>query len=228
MKGLFAENIRYVRAVGFAVLGLATLPGVLHEVEPYFCSGEDHTVYLIELLVLFLPLLTAASVCAVALGIALQQNRWIAVMREERRHRNISTWEDLRLCLPGIRYWFLGHSLAGELPRSSHWLPWGMIAGAALYWITELVIGPLSPIPFCALAVSAGCWLGAGRRIADVPMERREWLGWQLSAPGGNYRMPPKFQKEWRRDTFTVLTEWPAPAPPEPNQLRPPCNSDTD
>lgn len=178
LKGLFAENIRYVRAAGFAVLGLATLPGVLHEVEPYFCSGEDHTVYLIELLVLFLPLLTAGAGCTAALGIAFQQNRWIAVMREERRHRSISAWEDLRLCLPGIRYWFLGRSLAGELPRSSHWLPWGMIAGAALYWITGLVIGPLSPIPFCALAVSAGCWLGIARRIADVPMERRERVGW--------------------------------------------------
>lgn len=207
LKELFAENVRYVRIAGFAVPALAILPGVQHGIEPYFCSGEDRAVFIFQLIVLFLPLLTAGGVCAVALGIALQQNRWIAVMREERQRRNVSAWEELLLCLPGIRYWFLGRALVGELPRSSRWLLWGMIAGAALYWITGLVIGPLSPVPPVALAVSAGCWLGVARCIAGVPLQNRERLGWLglliafllVTLPG--YLLYYQTQHEIRKET---------------------------
>ena len=44
----------------------------------------------------------------------------------------------------------------------------------------------------------------------------RDLPGWQLSAAGGNHEKPPEEQKEFRRDFFTVITEWPVPAPPEP------------
>lgn len=40
--------------------------------------------------------------------------------------------------------------------------------------------------------------------------------GWQLSAPGRNHERAPEEQEESRRDFFTVITEWPVPAPPEP------------
>lgn len=43
-----------------------------------------------------------------------------------------------------------------------------------------------------------------------------DFPGWQLSAPGGNFEAPSKDQHERRRDYFTVITQWPLPAPPEP------------
>lgn len=43
-----------------------------------------------------------------------------------------------------------------------------------------------------------------------------DFPGWQLSAPGGNFGAPSKDQHERRRDYFTVITQWPLPAPPEP------------
>lgn len=44
----------------------------------------------------------------------------------------------------------------------------------------------------------------------------RDLPGWQLSAAGGNHEKAPEEQKEYRRDFFTVITQWPVPAPPEP------------
>ena len=44
----------------------------------------------------------------------------------------------------------------------------------------------------------------------------RDLPGWQLSAPGGNHERAPEEREESRRDFFTVITEWPVPAPPEP------------
>lgn len=44
----------------------------------------------------------------------------------------------------------------------------------------------------------------------------RDLPGWQLSAPGRNYDITPEKWKEYWRDFFTVITEWPVPAPPEP------------
>lgn len=43
-----------------------------------------------------------------------------------------------------------------------------------------------------------------------------DFPGWQLSAPGSNFEAPSKDQHERRRDYFTVFTQWPLPAPPEP------------
>lgn len=64
----------------------------------------------------------------------------------------------------------------------------------------------------------------------------RELPGWQLSAPGGNYCSPhsqnePRVgrgsitrltdtpQHEAKRDTFTVITQWPVPIAPEPPKI---------
>lgn len=44
----------------------------------------------------------------------------------------------------------------------------------------------------------------------------RDLPGWQLSAPGRNHERAPEEREEFRRDFFTVITEWPVPAPPEP------------
>lgn len=44
----------------------------------------------------------------------------------------------------------------------------------------------------------------------------RDLPGWQLSAAGGNHEKAPEEQKEYRRDFFTVITQWPVSAPPEP------------
>lgn len=44
----------------------------------------------------------------------------------------------------------------------------------------------------------------------------RDLPGWQLSAAGGNHEKALEEQKEYRRDFFTVITQWPVPAPPEP------------
>ena len=44
----------------------------------------------------------------------------------------------------------------------------------------------------------------------------RDLPGWQLSAPGRNHERAPEEREESRRDFFTVITEWPVPAPPEP------------
>ena len=43
----------------------------------------------------------------------------------------------------------------------------------------------------------------------------RDLPGWQLSAPGRNHERAPEEREEYRRDFFTVITEWPVPAPPE-------------
>ncbi|MEI3038435.1 MAG: hypothetical protein V8T90_05120 [Victivallales bacterium] len=47
----------------------------------------------------------------------------------------------------------------------------------------------------------------------------RELPGWQLSAPGGNYQSSAQYQHESKRDTFTVITQWPIPAAPEPPKI---------
>jgi hypothetical protein len=57
----------------------------------------------------------------------------------------------------------------------------------------------------------------------------REFPGWQLSAPGENYRPPQSLnesrvaddtpQHEARCDTFTVITQWPVPPVPEPQEI---------
>lgn len=44
----------------------------------------------------------------------------------------------------------------------------------------------------------------------------RDLPGWQLSAPGRNHDITSEEQQEYRRDFFTVITQWPVPAPPEP------------
>ena len=44
----------------------------------------------------------------------------------------------------------------------------------------------------------------------------RDLPGWQLSAPGRNHERAPEEREESRRVFFTVITEWPVPAPPEP------------
>lgn len=44
----------------------------------------------------------------------------------------------------------------------------------------------------------------------------RNLPGWQLSAPGRNHGRAPEEREESRRVFFTVITEWPVPAPPEP------------
>ena len=44
----------------------------------------------------------------------------------------------------------------------------------------------------------------------------RDLPGWQLSAPGRNHERVPEERKESLRDFFTVITQWPVPAPPEP------------
>ena len=49
------------------------------------------------------------------------------------------------------------------------------------------------------------------RKYIDMVLNKQ-----QLSAPGGNFEAPSKDQHERRRDYFTVITQWPLPAPPEP------------
>jgi len=44
----------------------------------------------------------------------------------------------------------------------------------------------------------------------------RDLPGWQLSVPGRNHERAPEEREESRRNFFTVITEWPVPAPPEP------------
>ncbi len=59
--------------------------------------------------------------------------------------------------------------------------------------------------------------------------EFREFPGWQLSAPGENYPPPQSLngsrvaddtpQHEARCDTFTIITQWPVPPAPEPQEI---------
>ena len=115
----------------------------------------------------------------IALVIAAQQTAFLAQAARE-RNRPFPEWDDVWLCLPGIRYWFLYRHLAEELPGTSRWRLWLMLISAAFFWISWILVGPLSPIPFCSLAISIVFWIGIARRIAGVPMQKRERFGWML------------------------------------------------
>ena len=115
----------------------------------------------------------------IALVIAAQQTAFLAQAARE-RNRPFPEWDDVWLCLPGIRYWFLYRHLAEELPGTSRWRLWLMLISAAFFWISWILIGPLNPIPFCSLAISIVFWIGIARRIAGVPMQKRERFGWML------------------------------------------------
>ena len=142
-----------------------------------FCS--NNAILLLQMLILLLPLAAAGGACGIAFITAAQQNDFLAQAARE-RNRPLPKWDDFCLYLPGSRYWFLYRHLAGELPGTSRWRLWVMLISAAFFWISWIFIGPLSPIPFCALAVSIGFWLGIARRIAGVPMQKKERLGWML------------------------------------------------
>ena len=74
----------------------------------------------------------------------------------------------------------------------------------------KLPVDALSGEPIRFTRFARVFWIdGNGRTVSrDLP-------GWQLSAPGRDFEKAPEEQKESNRNFFTVITEWPVPAPPE-------------
>lgn len=180
LKTMFPCCVRNAIFFGFMLLTFVTLPAGCYLLESWLPQEKNiATFLLLQMFILLLPLAAAGSACGIAFITADQQNDFLAQAARE-RNRPLSKWDDVWLHLPGIRYCFLYRHLAGELPGTSRWRLWVMLISAAFFWISWIFIGPLSPIPFCALAVSIGFWLGIARRIAGVPMQKKEQLGWML------------------------------------------------
>ena len=179
LKTMFPCCVRNAISFGFVLLAFVTLPAGCYLLESWLPQEKNNAILLLQMLILLLPLAAAGSACGIAFITADQQNDFLAQAARE-RNRPRPKWDDFCLYLPGIRYWFLYRHLAGELPGTSRRRLWVMLISAAFFWISWIFIGPLSPIPFCALAVSIGFWLGIARRIAGVPMQKKERLGWML------------------------------------------------
>ena len=179
LKTMFQVCVRDITLSGFLLLTVMTLPGGCYLLEPWLPLKSFIAIFHSQMFILLLPLVAAGVACMIALVIAAQQTAFLAQAARE-RNRPFPEWDDVWLCLPGLRYWFLYRHLAEELPGTSRWRLWVMLISAAFFWISLVFIGPLSPIPFCTLAVSIGFWLGIARRIAGVPMQKKERLGWML------------------------------------------------
>lgn len=179
LKTMFSCCVRNAIYFGFVLLAFVTLPAGCYLLESWLPQENDNAILLLQILILLMPLAAAGGACGIAFITAAQQNDFLAQAARE-RNRPLPQWDYVWLYLPGIRYWFLYRHLAGELPGTSRWRLWVMLISAAFFWISWIFIGPLSPIPFCALAVSIGFWLGIARRIAGVPMLKKERLGWML------------------------------------------------
>ncbi len=180
LKTMFPCCVRNIISFGFLLLAFVTLPGGCYLLESWLPQEKNiATFLLLQMFILLLPLAAAGGACGIAFITAAQQNDFLAQAARE-RNRPLPEWDDVWLYLPGIRYWFLYRHLAGELPGISRWRLRVMLISAAFFWISLVFIGPLSPIPFCALAASIGFWLGIARRIAGVPMQKKERLGWKL------------------------------------------------
>ncbi len=179
LKTMFPCCVRNAIFFGFMLLAFVTLPAGCYLLEPWLSQEKNIAIFLLQMFILLLPLAAAVGAYAIAFLTAVQQNDFLAQAAGE-RNRPLPKWDDVCLSLPGIRYCFLYRHLAGELPGTSRWRLWVMLISAALFWISWIFIGPLSPIPFCALAVSIGFWLEIARRIAGVPMQKKERLGWML------------------------------------------------
>lgn len=179
LKTMFPCCVRNAISFGFVLLAFVTLPAGCYLLESWLPQEKNNAILLLQMLILLLPLAAAGGACGIAFITAAQQNDFLVQAARE-RNRPLPQWDDVCLYLPGIRYWFLFRHLAGELPGTSRRRLWVMLISAAFFWISWIFIGPLSPIPFCALAVSIGFWLGTARRIAGVPMQKKERLGWML------------------------------------------------
>lgn len=179
LKTMFPCCVRNAIYFGVVLLAFVTLPAGCYLLESWLPQEKNNAILLLQMLILLLPLAAAGGACGIAFITAAQQNDFLAQAARE-RNRPLPEWDDVWLYLPGIRYWFLYRHLAGELPGTSCWRLRVMLISAAFFWISLVFIGPLSPIPFCALAVSIGFWLGIARRIAGVPMQKKERLGWML------------------------------------------------
>lgn len=179
LKTMFSRGVRNAISFGFMLLTFVTLPAGCYLLESCLSPEKVIAIFLLQMFILLMPLAAAGGACLLALCTADQQNDFLAQAARE-RNRPLPKWDDFCLYLPGIRYWFLYRHLAGELPGTSRRRLWVMLISAAFFWISLVFIGPLSPIPFCALAVSIGFWIGISRRIAGVPMQKKERLGWML------------------------------------------------
>ena len=179
LKTMFPCCVHNIILSGFVLLVLMTLPGGCYLLEPWLPLKSFIAIFHSQMFILLLPLVAAGVACMIALVIAAQQTAFLAQAARE-RNRPFPEWDDVWLCLPGIRYWFLYRHLAEELPGTSRWRQWLMLISAAFFWISWILIGPLSPIPFCSLAISIVFWIGIARRIAGVPMQKRERFGWML------------------------------------------------
>ncbi len=179
LKTMFQVCVRNAILSGFVLLVLMALPGGCYLLEPWLPLKSFIAIFHSQMFILLLPLVAAGVACMIALVIAAQQTAFLAQAARE-RNRPFPEWDDVWLCLPGIRYWFLYRHLAEELPGTSRWRLWLMLISAAFFWISWILVGPLSPIPFCSLAISIVFWIGIARRIAGVPMQKRERFGWML------------------------------------------------
>ena len=179
LKTMFQACVRDTILSGFLLLTVMTLPGGCYLLEPWLPLKSFIAIFHSQMFILLLPLVAAGVACMIALVIAAQQTAFLAQAARE-RNRPFPEWDDVWLCLPGIRYWFLYRHLAEELPGTSRWRLWLMLISAAFFWISWILIGPLNPIPFCSLAISIVFWIGIARRIAGVPMQKRERFGWML------------------------------------------------